>query len=277
MSSHPLVSVVMPVYDAGDTVDVAVRSLLSQNYEPMEVLVIDDGSTDTTAAVVSSIHDSRVRLLRRDHQGLVKTLNYGCAQARGEYIARLDADDVAHERRIAAQVDYLQEYSDVGLLGTWAKIVSAEGEAGTFEPPVSDAALRRYLLWDNPFVHSSVMFRRAAFQEAGSYPEGLAEEYRLWIRMARSWKLAVLPEPLVTHRIHRVSYTRRQRRAASLGGRFRAQWEAARTLGPLHEAVPALAVTGGSYLLALLGGQTESTLRGLVRGVSRRARRFREG
>lgn len=277
MSNHPLVSVVMPVYDAADTVDVAVRSLLSQNYEPLEVLVIDDGSTDTTAAVVASIHDSRIRLLRRDHQGLVKTLNYGCAQTRGKYIARLDADDVAHERRISTQVDYLQEHSDVGLLGTWARIVSAEGEEGTFEPPVSDSALRRYLLWDNPFVHSSVMFRRVAFQEAGTYPEGLAEEYRLWIRMAQSWKLAVLSAPLVTHRIHRVSYTRRQRRAASLGGRFRAQWEAAQTLGPWHQAIPALGVTAGAYLLALLGGQPEATLRGLVRRMSHRARRFREG
>jgi len=152
---------------------------------------------------------------------------------------------------MAAQVTYLEEHAEVGLLGTWAKIVSEEGEEGTFEPPVADPALRRYLLWDSPFIHSSVMFRRAAFLEAGGYPEGLAEEYRLWIRMARSWKIAMLPEGLVTHRIHRASYTRRQRRAAAIGGRFKAQWEAARTLGLTERQVLTLVRAPQAFRLAL--------------------------
>jgi len=266
----------MPVYNGADTVEEAVRSLLAQSYERLEILVVDDGSTDASVAIVAGIQDSRIKLLRRDHQGLVKTLNHGCAQAQGEYIARLDADDVAYECRVAAQVEYLEGHSDVGLLGTWAKIVSEDGEEETFEPPVSDRALRRHLLWDNPFIHSSVMFRRVAFQEAGGYPEGLAEEYRLWIQMARSWKIGVLPEMLVRHRIHQASYTRRQRRAAALRGRFKAQWEAARTLGPWQHAIPALGVTGGAYLLAVLGGRPETTVRSLVRGLSRRSRGFRE-
>jgi glycosyltransferase involved in cell wall biosynthesis len=266
----------MPVYNGADMIEDSVRSLLAQTYDRLEILVVDDGSTDASIAIVEDLRDPRVRVLRRNHEGLVKTLNYGCAQAEGEYIARLDADDVAHERRMAAQVTYLEEHAEVGLLGTWAKIVSEDGEEGTFEPPVADLALRRYLLWDNPFIHSSVIFRRGAFREAGGYPEGLAEEYRLWIRMARSWKVAMLPEVLVTHRIHRASYTRRQRRAAALRGRFKAQWEAARTLGPLHQAIPALGVTGSAYVLALLGGRPETTAKSFVRGLSRRSRGFRE-
>ncbi len=274
-STAPLVSVVMPVYNAGDTVEESVRSLLTQTYERLEILVIDDGSTDASLDIVARFRDPRVRVLRQDHQGLVKTLNHGCAQAQGEYIARLDADDVAHERRMAAQVEYFESHLDVGLLGTWAKVVSQDGEEGTFEPPVTDRALRRYLLWDNPFVHSSVMFRREALRQTGGYPEGLAEEYRLWIQMARFWKIAVLPEALVTHRIHRASYTRRQRRAAALGGRFKAQWEAASTLGPWYQAIPAMGFTAGAITLAIFGGGVEASLRRLTGKASGRFRGFR--
>ncbi len=276
MSGEPLVSVVMPAYNAADTVEEAVRSLLVQTYDHLEILIVDDGSTDASVDIVASLREPRVKVLRRGHEGLVKTLNYGCARAQGEYIARLDADDVTHERRVAAQVEYLERHSDVGLVGTWAKIMSEDGEEGTFEPPVADRALRRYLLWDSPFVHSSVMFRREAFRQAGGYPEGLAEEYRLWIRMAQSWKIAVVPEVLVTHRIHRASYTRRQRRAAALRGRFKAQWEAARTLGPWHQALPALGVTVGAITLALVGGSVESRLRCFAGQVSGRHRGFRK-
>ena len=276
MSRESLVSIVVPVYNAADTVESAIRSLLQQTYQRLEILVVDDGSVDNSLAIAAGIRDSRIRVVAQEHRGLVMTLNHGCALAQGEYIARLDADDLADERRIAAQVTFMEDHPEVGLLGTWARIEGKDAEVWTYEPPVGDRALRRYLLWDNPFVHSSVIFRPVAFREVGGYPEGLAEEYRLWIHMARSWKIAILPEVLVTHRIYEASYTRKQRRAAALRGRLMAQWEAARSLGPWHEAVPALGVTCGTYLLALMGGEAETALRRLVRVSTRRLRGFRD-
>jgi hypothetical protein len=205
----------------------------------------------------------------------VAALNHGCAEARGEYIARLDADDTTHERRIAAQVDHLARRPQLGLLGTWARITYENGEEGTFEPPVTDRELRRYLLWDNPFVHSSVMFRRAAAHAAGGYPAGLAEEYRLWIRIATAWQVEILPEILVTHHVHAASVTGRQRRTAALRGRLVAQRDAVVAFGTWSRALPALAVTSGAYLLAILGGGVEAKMRERLRGMSRRRRGFR--
>jgi glycosyltransferase involved in cell wall biosynthesis len=275
VSHGPLVSVVMPVYNAAGTVKAAISSLLAQTYEHLEIVVVDDGSNDGSPDRVAGLRDARIRLVRQEHRGLVATLNHGCALAQGEYIARLDADDLAHPRRIAAQLEFLAGHPEVGLLGTWAELAGDRGVEGTFEPPASDPELRRYLLWDSPFVHSSVMFRSAALRGAGGYPEGLAEDYRLWIRIARIWKVAILPEVLVTHRIHQTSYTRTQRRAAALRWRLVAQWEAARDLGPWWAAAPALGVTCGAYLLALAGGGPESAARGLAGRLSRRARGFR--
>ncbi len=273
---QPLVSVVMPVYDAAETIEEAVRSLLAQTYERLEILVVDDGSVDASMTIVAGIEDSRIKVLRQGHQGLVNALNNGCAQAQGGYIARLDADDVAHEGRIGAQVAYLEEHPGVGLLGTWARFRGEDGLEWNFEPPVSDPALRRYLLWDSPYVHSSVMFRRKAFQDTGGYPKGANEDYRLWIRMAKSWELAVLPQVLVTHRVRRTSLSHGMHRPAAMLARLNAQWEAARMLGPWHQAVLALGVTGGAYLLALVGGRLETTVRRLVRGISARFRGFRD-
>lgn len=267
-----LVSVVMPVYNAADSVEEAVRSLLLQTYRRLEIIVVDDGSVDRSAAVVTKLADTRVKILRRDHHGLVAALNHGCASAEGYYVARLDADDVACPTRIAAQVEYLDRHPAVGLLGTWVRFEGEGERAWRFAPPVSDRALRRYLLWDNPFVHSSVMFRRDVYRHAGGYVEGPNEDYRLWITMARNCTMAVLPDVLVTHRIRRASHSRSAARDAVLRHRLKAQWDAARLLGPWPLAIPPLAITTAGYLLARLAGRRAQPVREPSLG---RAARFR--
>jgi glycosyltransferase involved in cell wall biosynthesis len=271
----PLVSVVMPVYNAVETVEEAIRSLLRQTYEHLEILAVDDGSTDGTPDVIGGIRDARIRLLRQEHLGLVGALNAGCTLARGEYIARLDGDDIAAEPRIEAQLAYMEQHGEVGLLGTWARVVKEGEPPRIFAPPSSNAALRRCLLLDSPFVHSSVMFRREAYVESGGYPDGLNEDYRLWIRIARSWKVAVLPQVLVTHRVHAGSYTRSIRRRQMLRARLGTQWEATRALGPWLAAIPALGLTMVAYLLSLVGGGFEETVRTATAGLTARLRGFR--
>ncbi|MDR7544226.1 MAG: glycosyltransferase family 2 protein [Armatimonadota bacterium] len=266
----PLASVVMPVHNAVATVEAAVRSLLRQTYADLEIIVVDDGSTDDSAGVVERVGGQGVRVIRALHRGVVAARNTGCRLARGRYLACLDADDVAHERRLAAQVEYLTRHPDVGLLGTWAQFEDETGRTWRFEPPTADRALRRYLLRDNPFVHSSVMFRREAYEAAGGYPDGPDEDYRLWVRIARSWQLGILPEVLVTHRIRRGSYSRARGRRQALWNRLAVQWEAARTLGPWHAALPALAATIGVAAVAALGSCPDAVLRrAAVAGATR--------
>jgi glycosyltransferase involved in cell wall biosynthesis len=275
----PLVSVVVPVFNAADTIAAALQSLLRQANANMEILVVDDGSDDGSAVIAAALRDDRIVVIRRDRGGLVGALRAGCERARGSYVARLDADDVAAPDRIAAQVAYLEVYPHVGLLGTHARIVWPDGREQIFQPPPVDEALRRYLLWDNPFVHSSVMFRRAVYDRTGGYTPGPNEDYRLWIQMARHASLAVLPRVLVTHRIRDTSYSRSMRRSAALRARLAAQWQAATTLGPWHRALPALAVTGASLTLATAGydlrgrfaGSAVARWRGL-RGTGERRR-----
>jgi len=255
--------VVIPVLNDAATVEAAIRSLVAQTYRNLEVIVVDDGSTDESAAVASRAGDARVRVIRQPRRGVPAARNVGCRLAGGEYLACLDADDVAHAVRVAAQIEYLAQHPEVGLLGTWARFEDEAGGAWVFQPPTEDRALRRYLLWDNPFVHSSVMFRREAYEAAGGYPEGPNEDYRLWIRIARAWKLGVLPSVLVTHRIRRASYSRAVRRPTALRHRLAAQHEAARMLGPWHAALPALAAGAGTYAAAVVGGRLEAALRHL--------------
>jgi glycosyltransferase involved in cell wall biosynthesis len=266
----------MPVFNAARTVAEALRSLLTQTYERLEILVVDDGSVDASMDIVAAVADPRVRVLRHAHEGVVHALNAGCARSRGELIARLDADDVAEERRLAMQVAYLDGHPEVGMVGAWARIEGEGSSQRIFAPPPSDAALRRYLLWDNPFVTSAVMFRRAAFEDAGGYSTGTNEDYRLWIRIARRWKVAVLPEVLVTYRIRTESLSRAMHRPEALLARLRVQVEAARALGPWHLAVPALTAGSAAYLLALLGDGPQRWARWRLGGLSGRLRGIRE-
>jgi glycosyltransferase involved in cell wall biosynthesis len=266
MNRRPLVSIVMPVYDAAATVEEAGRSLLTQTYQPLEIVVIDDGSHDRSAEIVRGLGDPRLKIVRQEHRGLVPALVRGCAEAEGEYVARLDADDITYPERIAAQTAYLEKHGEIGLLGTWASLCDEDGRTWSFEPPPNDAALRRYLLRDNPFVHSTVMFRKQAYGDAGGYADGPNEDYRLWIRMARAWKIAILPDVLVMHRVRRASHSGSMPRSAALRARLAAQWDAARLLGPWSGAIPTLAATCGTYALSMLGGAPERWVRSRARG-----------
>ncbi|MDR7555999.1 MAG: glycosyltransferase [Armatimonadota bacterium] len=269
--SAPLVSVVVPMHNAAATIEGAVASLLQQTWRPMEIIIVDDGSSDDSVAIVERIKNPCVRVFRQPHGGVAKALNLGCSHAHGIYVARLDADDVAHPERLTVQVHYLERHADVGLVGSYARLETSDGRTYQFQPPTQDHSLRRYLLWDNPFVHSSVMFRYAAYREAGGYPEGPNEDYRLWIRMACRWKLAVIPRVLVTYRVLPHSYSRRPR-AWALRARLDAQLEAARLLGRWWEAIPPLAATCGAYMLARAYGPADAAVGTLTRRITAHAR-----
>jgi len=221
----------MSVHNGAPWVREAVDSILAQTFADLEMIVIDDGSTDGTPEALASIRDPRLRVERRTRQGLTLALNRALELAQAPLLARLDADDLALPERLARQVQFLQAHPDVGLLGTAAREVDPSGrDVAVVRPPVDDDAIRRTLIRANPFVHSSVIVRRSVLDRAGRYDPGfpVAQDYDLWMRLSRVTRLANLPEPLVVRRLTpgRVSAVRDDDR---LRAEARVRWRAVRS------------------------------------------------
>ena len=224
----PAVSVLMSVYDGAPFVAQAVASVLAQADPDLELIVVDDGSTDATPALLAAVADPRLRVQRQVRTGLTRALNRALGLARAPLIARLDADDLALPERLGRQRAFLAAHPEVGLLGTAAR---EEDPSGTLvrvvRPPEDDRALRRALIRANPFVHSSVMMRRELLAQAGGYDERLAvaQDYELWMRLAGRTGLANVGEVLVVRRLgaRRVSVEREEDR---LRTEARVRWRA---------------------------------------------------
>lgn len=200
----PRISVVMSVYNGERWLREAVESVLGQPLGDLELLVIDDGSTDGTAGILAGYRDARLAVIRQPRAGLTVSLNRGIRRTQASLVARLDADDVALPERFARQVAFLDAHPEVALLGTGCHDVDPQGRMlRTYCPPEADAEIRRALVRFNPFVHSSVMVRRDALERVGFYDESLpvAQDYDLWVRLSRVTRLANLPEPLVLRRL----------------------------------------------------------------------------
>lgn len=218
-STLPTVSVVMPVYNGGAYLAQSIQCILDQTFSDFELIIIDDGSTDGSNAVIRSFTDPRISLITQTNKGLAATLNHGLALARGKWIARQDQDDISLPERFAKELEFLRARPEVGLLGTWATVTDSKGTAiGALEHPTDDDLIRYHLLFDSPFVHASVMAARAVLEAAGGYDTDpkVFEDFDLWSRMVGHTRAANLPEHLVLYRevstsISRVTTTRLDR------------------------------------------------------------------
>lgn len=218
--SSPAVTVLLPVRNGAATLQSSLTSILRQTFTNIEVLVIDDGSTDETPAILRACTDPRLRVLRNEKNiGLMRTLNRGLREARGELIARQDADDLSEPDRLARQLEFLERHPQVQLLGTSCWRMNPAGRVtGANDLPSTHHALRWASVLDNPFIHTSVIFRRAtALDELGGYNEALSicEDYDLWNRIAARHRVANLPERLVYYREHGTSMMQSRPEAAS--------------------------------------------------------------
>lgn len=201
----PAITVLMPLYNAAPFLDEAVDSILAQSWADFELLVINDGSTDGSLEKISARTDPRIRVetLPRN-QGVVAALNLGLQRARGAYIARMDADDIALPERLALQYSYMEQHPEVGALGTNFEFFGGPASASWvhyFE--ATDLAIA--LLFENPICHPTVMLRRSTLSTHGlTYPDDAphAEEYALWLRLAACSRLANRPERLLRYRVH---------------------------------------------------------------------------
>jgi hypothetical protein len=210
--NEPLISVVLPVYNCVEYAHEAVQSILAQTFSNIEFIIIDDGSTDHTPDVLRGFRDPRIRFITQKKSGLAFTLNRGLELARGRYIARQDADDISLPDRFSKQISFLEANPSCALVGTWAEIWCERKKTGRVHRHPSDGATLKFeLLFNNPFVHSSVMLRKSAIEQVGAYAsDGFqeTEDYELWSRIARSHDVANIPEVLQVYREIRGSLSR---------------------------------------------------------------------
>jgi hypothetical protein len=215
----PAVSVLMAVYNGEPYVSQAIDSILGQTFTDFELILVEDGSIDNTKSILNdySRQDSRVMLLENGrNQGLVYSLNRGLAMARGEYIARMDADDVSLPGRLAKQVGYMEQHPEVGVLGTNIVYIDADGRimyGGRPKDtrPASPDVIKWMLLWRCPIYHPTVMARRAVFERTGfTYDPDFwpSEDRELWTRLSKCTVIARLPEVTVHYRIIPTSISR---------------------------------------------------------------------
>jgi glycosyltransferase involved in cell wall biosynthesis len=211
--SAPLVSVIMPAYNARPYLAEAVRSILRQTHTALELLAVDDGSDDGTAELLDALarEDPRLRVFHRPHRGIVPALNEAVDHAAGEFIARMDADDLCRRRRLEAQVRFLLRHPDVDVCGTWIRSLD-ERPPYVYRYETRHEAIRCDLLFGPMFPHGSAMFRADTLRDGEnrfSERHPLAEDYDLWVRLTERARFATIPAILYGYRQHPAQATRR--------------------------------------------------------------------
>jgi len=200
---NPVISVILPVFNAASFLKEAIDSILNQSFSDFELLIYDDGSTDSSRSIIDTYQDKRIIRHYSDiNQGLISVLNKGFADAKGKYIARMDADDISLPDRFIKQLSFMELHPDYGICGTQLQLIHNDQ---ILSRPVDDLALRWWFFKGSPFAHPSVMIRASIVREhqlnfdSSAY---VAEDYDLWWRMAFYCKLYNLDEVLLRYRVH---------------------------------------------------------------------------
>jgi glycosyltransferase involved in cell wall biosynthesis len=202
--TSPKISVIMSVYNGEKYLREAMESILNQTFTDFEFIIVNDGSADGSLDIIWSYGDDRISVIDNEHNiGLTKSLNKALRFAKGEYIARQDADDVSLPNRLERQLNYLEKHAEIAVLGTSVYLINENGKTIT-----KTIALARPTLKDlhkgNQFAHGSVMFRKDIVAELGGYNELLkyVQDYELWLRIAKNYGIGNLTEPLYKLRFH---------------------------------------------------------------------------
>ena len=210
LAAAPRVSVLMTVYNAAPFLRESIESILAQTFGDWELVIVDDGSTDASAAMLSGYTDPRLHVFTfARNTGRTPALRHALAHARGEYIAVLDADDIAYPDRLRRETEFMDAHSRVVLVGSWVRYIDRHGEpAGAWTPPPD--GLYDQLGARNVIVHSSVMYRRKAAEDAGGYaqPYQYAQDFALILALAGRGEIAMIPEYLGALRFLEGSMTR---------------------------------------------------------------------
>ncbi|MEI8011087.1 MAG: glycosyltransferase family 2 protein [Candidatus Omnitrophota bacterium] len=208
----PRVSVLMTIYNTASFLRQSIESLLAQSFTDWELIALENGSTDDSPSILLSYADPRIRVFSFSKNiGRTPGLRHAFDQARGEYIAVLDADDVSRYDRLTRQVAFLDAHPETVLVGAWAEHMDEQGRVfDRWEPPADPGKLLDIIARRNPIVHSSAMYRRSQALCAGGYPLAYtyAQDFALILALARQGQVTVIPEHLCRLRVFPGSMTR---------------------------------------------------------------------
>ncbi len=212
MKSNIVVSIVMAVYNGEKYLSKTIDSVLNQSFKDFEFIIINDGSRDETEGIILSYSDDRIVYVKNDtNLKLVGSLNKGIKLAKGEFIARIDADDIMYSQRLEEQVRFFRSHNDVGVLGSSIDIIDEEGLlVSKWNFPSSDKELKEMLLNKNPISHPAVMYRKSLvineeYPYNPKYPS--CEDYELWIRLHKTTQFYSFEESLTQYRRHNEQIT----------------------------------------------------------------------
>lgn len=197
-------SVVMAVYNGEKYIEEAIDSVLNQSYTGFEFIIVNDGSSDRTLAIIQSYNDPRIKVISHENVGHAKSLNIGIKAAKGKYIARLDADDRCHQERFSTQMDFLCNHPDLVLLGTNAHVIDDDGNFLYTSKLLQTIEKAEIFEDQNPFISSSVVFKMETYLKCGGYNEEIIHHFEdklLWAEMFQYGKLANLDKALVDYRL----------------------------------------------------------------------------
>jgi glycosyltransferase involved in cell wall biosynthesis len=216
LKDRPRVSVVMMVKNFKTYLRESMDSILGQTYKDLEFIIVDNASTDGTSEILASYDDPRVRHLRIDDDlGFTASLNYGIDKAKGDLIARHDADDVSLPERFEKQVAYLKAHKDIDVLGSFVQVIDAKGKKHEVRFSAQDHdSLVHEMPLSNPMAHGSVMMRRCVLDRFKYDPVfRYAQDYELWLRLKKdgTFRFHVLPEVLYLWRDHGGTVTVKKR------------------------------------------------------------------
>lgn len=208
---YPKITVVMPVYNGEKYLDTAIKSILNQKFTNFEFVIVDDASTDNSVEIINSYQDQRIKLIKNNvNLGIPTTRNKCLQESSGEYVAVLDCDDYAYPSRLAEQLEFMENNPDFGMVGSWVELIDENddltGEVWNEDEPSQKIPCR--LLFHNYFAHSAVLLRRSALDAVKingevyrkDYPN--AQDYDLWVRISKKFKVWNIPKVLIKYRVH---------------------------------------------------------------------------
>lgn len=200
MNIDTTITVFMPVYNAEKTLHIAIESILNQTYQNFEFLIIDDGSTDGSAEIIRSYNDARIKFIENDENlGVQETSNKGLTLASNELIARMDADDYSYPERLEKQLHFFNDHPDCSALASWAREMDFNDQVINIER-INPEFYYYNLNFECWIYQPTIMFKRSAVIDVGEYQTKYSEDFDLWWRLTRKYKLYVLPEVLLDYR-----------------------------------------------------------------------------
>ena len=211
MKTPPLLSVIMPVYNAEKFLSDAMKSVLGQSFYNLELIIINDGSTDKSELVIQSFSDERIRYFKNEeNSGIVYSRNRGLKLAKGDFIGMVDADDIVYPEKFEKQIEFLKQNPDYGFVGSWARFIDEKGKKipGGWKLKALPEKIPAIMLFKNYFLQSAVVYQKDCIEDF-SFTNGfeIGEDYLIWYQMLKKYKAWNLPEYLVDYRMHQHNIT----------------------------------------------------------------------